>query len=172
MVRYWRALVLNPPAQWNTHGGKRFEKFSKRQKELLSATLWALVKLDPTQNLESYHAAALECGFCCSLEYIRRIFAGWRWSWKKPSFQQLNKYTQENIEFYVSFLYNIRQKDQRSLKFMDEVHFMARDVSRQRALSPAGEPVVLLRSTPFHESYSVSCLTSLQTKKDVLYLLQ
>jgi hypothetical protein len=62
----------------------------------------------------------------CKREYIREIFKQWKWSWKKPSFKQLQKYTPDNLEKYAAYVKWIPLQDLSKLKFMDEVHFVAK----------------------------------------------
>jgi len=59
----------------------------------------------------------------------------------------------------------ISEQDWEKLKFMDEVHFVSGDVARTRALGPVGESIVIVRSDMFDETYSVSCLCSLDEEK-------
>jgi len=99
-------------------------------------------------------------GFDCHREFVRQIFKSWKWSWKKPSYKQLQKYTPENIRRYYAYADWIVEQDLSKLKFMDEVHFVTKDVARNRALSPIGENVVLLRGEHFAETWSVSCMCS------------
>lgn len=67
---------------------------------------------------------------------IRRIFKTWRWSWKKPSYQQLNKYTPSNIAYYNIFLTAILGSDPFHTKFCDESHFISKDLQREKVLGP------------------------------------
>jgi hypothetical protein len=58
--------------------------------------------------------------------WVSRTFKSWHWSFKKASYQQLQKYTQANIEYYGIFLASINEIPWKHLKFADEGHFKSR----------------------------------------------
>ncbi len=76
------------------------------------------------------------------------IVVEWKWSWKKPAYKQLLKYTPENLRRYQDYVNWIAEQDLTKLKFMDEVHFVAegmllclnvdifKDVSLKAAIGP------------------------------------
>ena len=120
-------------------------------------------------------------GYFCSKEYIRKIFHSWRWSWKKPSYEQLDKYTPENIQYYFGFLEWVSQQEPGRLKFLDEVHFKNKgefqldfsdttDVSKIRAIAPDGVRPSLTRGTHFNLTYSATCLVSLTNEELPLFV--
>jgi len=111
-----------------------------------------------------------ELGYDCEREFIRRIFKAWRWSWKKPAYKQIQKYTPENIERYNAYGAWILEQDLKKIKFMDEVHFVSKDCSRNSAVGPIGENVILLRNEHFAETYSASCLCSLENQEDPVFI--
>jgi hypothetical protein len=60
-------------------------------------------------------------GFDVKVSYVRAIFRSWRWSWRKPCKEQLQKYTDENIVDYLHFLSWVRNEvSWDRLKFLDE----------------------------------------------------
>jgi len=58
--------------------------------------------------------------------WVSRVFKRWRWSFKKASYQQLQKYTNENIEYYKTFLEALQDIPWIKLKFADEGHFKSK----------------------------------------------
>lgn len=73
----------------------------------------------------------VELGFEVTCNDIRAIFQSWKWSWKGkfsffcihhlvPAVQQLQKYTQRNLEDYFHFAIEIRKLPMEKLKFLDE----------------------------------------------------
>jgi len=48
-----------------------------------------------------------------------------------------------------------------TIKFVDEAHFVHKDCSRNLAIGPKGITPVLLRGSHFAETYSVTCMVSL-----------
>jgi len=119
------------------------------------------VKERPTRTLRDYCDALFEeQAWHVNREYVRRIFKSWRWSFKKPQFIQLQKYTAHNILYYGDFITWIYDKPWHRLKFLDESHFEANDVSHARAVGPLGSAVVQTREESLSERYSVSALCS------------
>ncbi len=103
----------------------RWEKFSLLEKQQIEALLWLNVKGDPKRDIREHQSFLSTVGFDCSREYIRKIFVRWRWSWKVPEYQQIDKYTLTNQRYYVnylSWLYSFRG-NWRNIKFTDEVSF-------------------------------------------------
>jgi hypothetical protein len=74
-----------------------------------------------------YVRIACEHAFDVNTTFISRIFKSWRWSFKSASpEQQLLKYTQANIEYYIEFVNSIQSIPWRNLKFLDESHFKSK----------------------------------------------
>lgn len=95
---------------------------------MMEIILWFYITNDPTQKLADL-VAILECHhFVCSKELVRQIFKKWRWTWKKASYSQLNKYTVKNIQYYGDYMYWINHQDRMKIKFMDEVHFVPKGI--------------------------------------------
>jgi len=82
----------------------------------------------------------------------------------------LAKYSDENVKLYYGYLLWVVDIDLHKFKFLDEVHFVAKDVSRKRALSAIGANVILLREEHFAETYSFTALTSVQHSDKSLYI--
>jgi hypothetical protein len=106
-------------------------KFTEQQHQQIKTILWLEVRIDPTQSISSYVRGLHRRGFLCSREYVRRIFHQWRWSFKKPTYRQLQKYTVRNQEYYFGFLIWLASKraEWQHFKFMDEVHFVSSGTS-------------------------------------------
>lgn len=90
----------------------------------IKVILWRVCNIDPTTRPAEYVEILLEWGFDVKVEYVRSIFRSWRWSWKRPSRFQLEKYTEENMERYINFLLWIREVPWGKLKFLDEGEFL------------------------------------------------
>lgn len=99
-------------------------KFSEVDHQCIRALLWLAVNEDPTRKLNEFVRELHEAGYNCSRETVRCIFHEWRWSWKRPSFKQLNKYTEANIERYQNYIDWILEQNLLHVKFVDEVHFV------------------------------------------------
>jgi len=162
IVRYWKQKVEDETFHPGVHGGVRFTKFNPLEHQQIRAILWLLCTADPTRNLESYVSKTQELGFGVHREFVRKIFLEWKWSWRRPSRKQLQKYTLQNRRRYAEYVEWIVQQDLRKVKFLDEVHFVSADVSRRRALSPRGVDVVIVHGEHFAETFSVTCMCCLE----------
>jgi len=109
-------------------------------------------------------------GLKISQTTIRRIFTSWRWSWKTPQYKQLHKYTAQNIDYYFRFGIWIRTLDASKCKFIDESHFVSKNLSRNRALGPTGEAVVLLREASLTESFTLTLITDFANQEQPVYV--
>lgn len=166
-VIYWRDKTKDPLYHSGLHGGKRWEKFSVLDRLKMRTSLWMRVQVDPLTKISEHLDHLRRDGFECSREYVWVIFEDWKWSWKRPSYQQAAKYTQKNIQYYYAYLAWLSTKDLKTVKFCDEVHFVAKDVSRRRGLGPSWAAVIVIRDGKFDETYSITCLTSLDPEKKV-----
>jgi hypothetical protein len=101
-------------------------KFTIAQHKKIRAYLWVLCKEDPTRHLNDYVHELAEIGFSVSTEFVRQIFIGWKWSFKKPSYKQMLKYTKDNMKRYKDYIEWIALQDLKKLKFLDEVHFVSK----------------------------------------------
>jgi len=145
----------------NSHGGNRNPKLTEFEHQKIRGLLWLLAKEDPTRKLRSYVEEVNKNGFSIGREFVRKIFKEWQWSWKKPSYKQLHKYLPSNLRRYKEYVEWIGNQDLKKIKFMDEVHYVSKQVSHTRALGEIGENVILLRTEHFAETYSFTCLCSL-----------
>jgi hypothetical protein len=85
-----------------------------------------MVKDKPTQHIGDYVQELQQNGYDCHREFVRMIFKSWRWSWKRPSYKQLQKYTTRNLQLYDAYEAWIKQQDLSKIKFVDEVHFVSK----------------------------------------------
>ncbi|MHB1873221.1 MAG: hypothetical protein ACYCT1_20605 [Steroidobacteraceae bacterium] len=101
-------------------------KFTETDKKVISFLLWLKIQEDPTQHISDYVSFLEEHEFFCSREYVRQIFKCWRWSFKRPTTKQIQKYSQKNVEYYYGYVSWLQNQNWIHLKFMDEVHFVSR----------------------------------------------
>lgn len=144
--------------------------------------LWTYATSNPTEHLEYFVNVLKEHHFDCSKEVVRNIFKRWRWSWKRPQYFQINKYSKKNMEYYGDFMEWINRQDRRKLKFMDEVHFVEKgkllknlivdlitviDLNQSNAIGPIGVRTIVVRNVNLSNSFSVSCLVRLHETSPV-----
>jgi len=158
VAKYWKTKVADPLFHPGSHGGKRYSKFSDGVELFIHAHMWLLCKCRPFLRLAEYVEEFRRLGISVTKKYISRIFKSWRWSMKTASYKQINKYTWKNICLYGCFLYWVQSADLTRLKFLDEGHFVSRELVRQKARGPINEPVVATSSEALDESYSLTIL--------------
>ena len=56
------------------------------------------------------------------------------WSFKKPDIKQIQKYIQENISYYFTYLEGIADIPWIKLHFLDECHFDLKDLRRFKVI--------------------------------------
>ena len=87
------------------------------------------------------------------------MFKSWGWSWKKPCYRQLLKYTSANIDYYSDFLLWLWSVDPRRCKFADESHFVSCDLYCTKCLGPRGQKMDLICGGNLKTSVTMTILT-------------
>jgi len=94
--------------------------------------------------------------------YVSRIFKSWRWSYRIPERKQLLKYTKANILYYGTYITSIYNIPWERLKFVDEAHFISKDLHRRRAIGLKGSRThVVVKDGLINTSLSLTIMTSL-----------
>ena len=78
----------------------------------------------------------LNSGYDVSQSFSKNIFHSWRWSFKRPSHKQINKYKPENIAYYFTHLEEVEKIAYEKLYFLDESSLESRSLYRKQAISP------------------------------------
>lgn len=122
-ARYWQTEVTAPrhPGRW---GGRRWAKFTWGEQAILETIVYLHIQRHPTTTLEKIRTELSQFRFEVSRSYLSNLLNHhWGFSWKKPIFQQLQKFSQENIMHYVAFLVFFLTTPWERIKFMDESSF-------------------------------------------------
>jgi len=93
--------------------------------------------------------------------YVSRLFKKWRWSYKTPERKQILKYTKENISYYGTYITTAYCIPWDRLKFMDEGHFVSKDLHRKRAIGPKGTRSHTVVQDGLNKSLSLTIMTTL-----------
>jgi hypothetical protein len=118
-------------------------KFTEEEANQFSILLFASVKSFPCRTITA-HAAAIQGTLpMVNNADIKRKFKQWHWSLKKPSHQQLQKYSIVNIGRYLQHVTGILQFPVERLKYLDESHFVSRDMQPKLSRGEEGEKVRL-----------------------------
>jgi transposase len=93
------------------------------------------------------------------------IFTQWGFSYKKVETKHKLKYTTHNIERYIRHVTSmpqiVMQYGLNRIKYVDEVHFVLKNLFKQRAISPRGKTICIQKNTNLSETYSMTLLTAL-----------
>jgi hypothetical protein len=131
------------------------------QQAQLEAVLWISVRENPCKPMTIHRLFLQQHGFDCQAQFIAHIFRRWGWTWKKPIRRQIEKYSHHNILNYLDFLWGVNELPFERIKFLDEAHFVSKDLHSRVAMGEEGEPVFVITSAKLDLSYSLTLLTSL-----------
>jgi len=99
-------------------------------------------------------------GWTINRMYVSRLFKKWRWSYKTPERKQILKYTKENISYYGTYITTAYCIPWDRLKFMDEGHFVSKDLHRKRAIGPKGTRSHTVVQDGLNKSLSLTIMTT------------
>jgi len=164
IAKYWREKVLNPNLHSGKWGGSREHKYTKEDHLKIQMKLWDTCRLSPLSRLGEYRRACRSLGDKfkkIGLSTISRVFASWRWSFKKPNRKQFNKYKSQNMTYYIAVKHYLQNIPWVKLKFIDESHFKSADLQRNKALGPKGQAVEVTSGSMNDETFSMTLMTTL-----------
>jgi len=167
VARYW-ATKVKTRFHSKSWGGKRTKKFTETREATLKLLLWSQCKLNPLSTIPNLVNIASKCGFKISKMYVSRLFKSWRWSFKKPERKQILKYTKANLLYYGSYITSVNDINWNKLKFLDEAHFVSKDLHKVKAIGPKGERTHIVVNDGLNTSCSITVLTSLSDPKKPL----
>ena len=115
-------------SNWKTGkiDGIKRSAFSKSKLELVELILWTLIQINSLLTLKKILKTLKLGGISTNKTWLIRKFSSW-WSFKKPNYKQINKYTSTNIEYYGRFIVWISDIPWIHLKFLDESSFASCD---------------------------------------------
>ena len=181
IVLYWVNKFQDETFHANSHGGCRWAKWNGEERIHLLNSIWRICKQNPLAGIPDFQIALqTEYGFddVPSHGWLSALFKKWRWSFKKPDVRRIQKYSEENIAYYATYLYCIQDIPWNKLKFCDESHFDSRgkhlvdifnensdcgaDLRKKTILSPINHPArVVTEIGPISKRYTLTLMTSL-----------
>jgi len=109
-------------------------------------------------------------GLDVPLDWIWRCFKRWGWSFKKPFYKQINKFTAANCMYTGHYLLTIAAINPIHLKYLDESHFDSKGLRRSKGVSEIGRPIVAVSNSSISERYSITAVTTLADQKNPVVL--
>lgn len=122
----------------------RYTKFSADERAKIEALLWISCKTNPVAKTKRHTQLIKEAGWDVNESYIRRIFQRWNWNYKKPTVQQIQKFTAMNLYYYVRYTSWVFFIPYQHLKFLDESHIAHKEVANKYGIGEVGERVILV----------------------------
>lgn len=130
MARYNQAKLLDPESHPDTVGGARHVTYNTAEQAAAEWSLWLEVQIDPARNYTQLAKDMRAVGWTrVTRKWVSNVLRAWRWSVRDIKWRSPLKYTPENIEHYVNYIWEIRllaAADPTRLKYLDEVHFSPR----------------------------------------------
>jgi hypothetical protein len=135
---------------------------------LVQKLLWLNVCSNPTYNLHQHVALFAQQGIEVKHDFVGRIFRSW--GWKKPAHTQIRKFSPENIAYYREWVQFILLFPWKRLKFVDEAHFVSRDLYRRHVVGPRGYQLFVVETADLNLSYSLTLLIDLSNANNPVHL--
>lgn len=159
-VRYWKQKLVDDSFLVNNHGGYRHRKLTPTDQALL----FYLAKAFPQTKLAEFSAALkLYTGTCVSPATICVLFRSWGWSYHAVEYKQQLKYTATNIKRYFEHMLAMPSIVQRhgmgNIKFLDEVHFVSKEMDKRTGVGPRGKKIYVRRWTDIKETFTMTLMT-------------
>lgn len=85
---YWKQKAVKPSIHSKGWGGRRYVKYTEEQEALISDVICKQMVSQPCSTIKDYLAVLNDHNFVVGRTWLARLFKSWRWSWKKPLFQQ------------------------------------------------------------------------------------
>lgn len=102
--------------------------------------------------------------------YIWRVIDAWGWSPKTLQRIARRKFSEENIAEWVDYALTVYDMQWIDLCFVDEAHFISRDLLKKRRYAPSGARVYVIDDFPNETRYSVTTFLNLRrSEAPILY---
>jgi len=170
VAKYWGKKFLSPNTfHPQSHGGARNWKWSHEKRIAFETTLWRILKTNPTLSGPQIVFYLNQFGFeDVQSSFVYHTLRRWRWSLKRPTRRQLQKYSQGNLLRYVRYVVGIFQIPIEKIKYLDEAHFVSRELQAKRAWGETGEKTYVLTNANLKTSYSLTVLTRLDSPESTV----
>ena len=162
-VKYWKSKVQNPAFHSSSHGGIRRQKWDSETKLDLEMLVWSNISENPFLGLKELQQKIHNAkGITVSKTWLRKLLKKWKWSMKKPEWKQIQKYSEENITYYIQFVKWIQSLPTwTNVKTFDEAHFRSSDMKKRKGWGPVGSKVTGISTANLSENYSLLMMTSI-----------
>jgi len=155
--------------EWGKHKNRK-RVFNETELPQVFQAFLDLVKENPTVNV-SHIRDMFSNTFNrpISETTTKRVLKHWGWTWKVPTFVQINKYSQDNMIYYAAYVEFLKRVDHRRLKFVDESHFVPKNLRSRKVIGMRNQRVWVPVSDLKEKHASISLITSLNTDLPVFF---
>jgi transposase len=163
-IRYW--VRKRKHNDTRTQGGRRYSKLTDLDKRYL----YELGRRYPQSSLTSFNnAIQLLTQSKVSNATISLYFKQIGWSYHKVEYKQKLKYTSDNLQRYLHHVLVmpdiVKDKGLSSIKYLDEVHFVTKQLQKQKGVGPKSKSIVVKSNCNLSETYSMTLLTNLKQER-------
>jgi len=144
-VSYWTEKKSDPTYHNDTWGGQRSKEIFSPEERPMDVQLFFQTNFNRSISRSS----------------TSRLLKSWRWSWKVPSHVQINKFSQENMEYYYHYVNWVLSQNPEKLKFVDESHIVPKSVRRNKVLGVINQRVWLQAKDLNEKHCSVTLISSI-----------
>jgi hypothetical protein len=81
-------------------------------------------------SFDAFHKILRDAGHNVSAGWLSGLIKSWGYSFKKVEYRQMNKFTDENMRYYATFIESMQHIPYKRLKFLDESHFKSKGKQR------------------------------------------
>jgi len=162
-ITYWVEKLQNNQFHGNTWGGKRSKQiFEDEELDFVFAGFLLFIKNYPDADLRDV-TEFLENTYQRNISKMStsRLLKSWKWSWKVPSYVQINKFTQENMDYYFHYVNWVVRQNPSKLKFIDESHILPKGLRKSKALAMVNQRVWLKAQDLNQKHCSITLMSSI-----------
>jgi hypothetical protein len=167
---YWHTKCFDQTFHPLYHGGWRNGTFNPD--EVASVIDWVIKFFEdnPLVSLSDVtEHVSREFGRKVSYQCMSRFLQSMNWSWKIPTRFQIHKYNIANIERYFTYVEWIQNQEWSKLKFLDESHFVPKDLGHRKVCGMKNQRVYTREETLRDAHSSVTIITSLDPNIPVYF---
>jgi transposase len=172
-TRYWREKLVNPDFHPKTCGGA-YHCLDEYIAFLMEFLVYFFTQKVP--QLTAWEmmiilrdGAGFQIDDDAGRRHVNRIWERWGYTSKKATFRNINKYTEENSEYYVMYRALILTFHWQDILFYDETSFNEREMFRRRARSLRGERAYAVKETfglaADNSTFNMGVMTDLSSRR-------
>jgi len=143
-------------------------KFSEIEEDIIWTLLVEFLVVSPRSSLKKCVQYLSWCGVSVTRSWVSRLLKRNGWSLKVVNFRHKYKFKPENIQYYFTFVFALRDIPPQRVKYLDETHFRENDVRKRVGWGPVGERVLAYTEAEIKDhSITITAVTNLNDPSGV-----